>query len=65
MGVFDQMHILTAGEDEEESGLDLDLVTDSLVVAEVGCKTENIVRQTMTAGVTMPLRARPSVSAEL
>ena len=61
MGAFDQVHILTAGEDGENSGSD----PGSLVVAEAGCKTGDIVRKTMAAGVTVPLGARPSVGAGL
>ena len=61
MGAFDQVHILTAGEDVEDSGSD----SGSLVVAEAGCKTGDIVRKTMAAGVTVPLAARPSVGAGL
>ncbi|KAF4534685.1 Phosphoribosyl transferase domain protein [Lasiodiplodia theobromae] len=56
MGAFDQVHILM-GEDGGNSG--------SLVVAEAGCKTGSIVREAMTAGVTVPLGARPSVGAGL
>lgn len=36
-----------------------------MVVAEAGCKTGDIVRKTMAAGVTVPLGARPSVGAGL
>ena len=61
MGAFDQVHILTAGEDGEDSGSD----SGSLVVAESGCKTGDIIRKTMAAGVTVPLGARPSVGAGL
>jgi adenine phosphoribosyltransferase len=59
MDAFDQVHILTAGEDGRKSGSD----SGSLVVAEAGCKTGDIVRKTMAAGVTVPLGARPSVGA--
>lgn len=61
MGAFDQVHILTAREDGDDSGSD----SGSLVVAEAGCKTGDIVRKTMAAGVTVPLGARPSVGAGL
>ncbi len=61
MGAFNQVHILTAGEDGGDSGSD----SGSLVVAEAGCKTGDIVRKTMAAGVTVPLGARPSVGAGL
>lgn len=61
MGAFDQVHILTAGEDGRDSGSD----SGSLVVAEAGCKTGDIIRKTMAAGVTVPLGSRPSVGAGL
>lgn len=61
MGAFDQVHILTAGADGGDSGSE----TGSLVVAEAGCKTGDIIRKTMAAGVTVPLGARPSVGAGL
>jgi adenine phosphoribosyltransferase len=59
MGAFDQVHILTASEDERKFGF------ASLVIAETGCKTGDIVRKTMAAGLTVPLGARPSVGAGL
>ncbi|KAL3476284.1 hypothetical protein BJX99DRAFT_270567 [Aspergillus californicus] len=48
----------------------INLVTDSdpdvpLVVVEAGCKTGDIIRKTMHAGLTVPLGARPSVGAGL
>lgn len=61
MSAFDQVHILTAGEDGGDSSSN----SSSLVVAEAGCKTGDIVRKTMAAGVTVPLGARPSVGAGL
>jgi hypothetical protein len=61
MGAFDQVHILTTGEDGGNSGSD----SGSLVVAEGGCKTGEIIRKTMAAGLTVPLGARPSVGAGL
>ncbi|KAF2469596.1 phosphoribosyl transferase domain protein [Lindgomyces ingoldianus] len=61
MGAFNQVHILRAGEDGGDSGSD----PGCLVVAEAGCKTEDIVRKAMAAGVTVPLGARPSVGAGL
>lgn len=57
MGAFDQVHILTDAEDREHSS--------SLVIAEAGCKTGDIIRKTMAAGLTVPLGARPSVGAGL
>ncbi|KAH9204604.1 hypothetical protein DL95DRAFT_495515 [Leptodontidium sp. 2 PMI_412] len=57
MSAFDQVHILTAGDDGIKS--------DSLVVAETGCKTGDIISKAMVAGLTVPLGARPSVGAGL
>ncbi|KAI1157601.1 phosphoribosyl transferase domain protein [Nemania serpens] len=61
MGAFDQVHILAAGENEQDG----DSESGSLVVAEAGCKTGDIIRETMEAGLTLPLGARPSVGAGL
>jgi adenine phosphoribosyltransferase len=61
MGAFNQVHILTAGEDERKCGVD----SCSLVVVEAGCKTGDIVGKTMAAGLIVPLGARPSVGAGL
>ncbi|ORY65437.1 uncharacterized protein BCR38DRAFT_432793 [Pseudomassariella vexata] len=61
MGAFDQIHILTAGGDAGDPGSDPGCV----VVAEAGCNTGDIIRQTMARGVTVPLGARPSVGAGL
>ncbi|TVY30789.1 Adenine phosphoribosyltransferase [Lachnellula hyalina] len=63
MSAFDQVHILTAGEDGSKSGSNSD--SGSLVVAEAGCKTGDIVRKTMEVGLSVPLGARPSVGAGL
>ncbi|OCT52746.1 phosphoribosyl transferase domain protein [Cladophialophora carrionii] len=60
MSAFDKVHILAAGND---GGSDSD--SASLIVAEAGCKTGDIVRKTMEAGLTVPLGARPSVGAGL
>ncbi|MCJ1284134.1 hypothetical protein MMC26_003465 [Xylographa opegraphella] len=61
MGAFDQVHIITAGEYGGDFGID----SCSLVVAGAGCKIGDIVRQTMAAGLTVPLGARPSVGVGL
>ncbi|RYP85620.1 hypothetical protein DL770_005011 [Monosporascus sp. CRB-9-2] len=61
MGAFNQVHIPTAGADKGHSGYD----SGPLIVAEAGCKTGDIIGQTMLAGVTVPLGARPSVGAGL
>ncbi|KAI5867324.1 phosphoribosyl transferase domain protein [Durotheca rogersii] len=59
MEAFDRVHILTAGDDRGKSGSD----SGSWVVAETGCKTGDIVRKAMAAGLTVPLGSRPSVGA--
>ncbi|KAJ0159651.1 Adenine phosphoribosyltransferase [Colletotrichum tanaceti] len=56
MGAFDQIHVVSAGHDSGPG---------CLVVAGAGCKTGDIVREAMAAGVTVPLGARPSVGAGL
>ncbi|KAK6382488.1 hypothetical protein LTR81_027532, partial [Elasticomyces elasticus] len=61
MGAFDQIHILTAGEEEDISHPNF----ETLIVAEAGCKSGDIIRKAMAAGVTVPLGARPSVGAGL
>lgn len=42
-----------------------DLGFPCLVVVEAGCKAEDIIHETMEAGLTVPLGARPSVGAGL
>ncbi|KAJ6102592.1 hypothetical protein N7486_005019 [Penicillium sp. IBT 16267x] len=61
MDAFNQVHILTAGDGGEESGSD----SGPLVVAQAGCKSGDIIRETMAAGLTVPLGSRPSVGAGL
>ena len=61
MSAFDQVHIHNAGKD----GGWIDSASGCLVIVEAGCKTGDIVRKTMAAGVTVPLGARPSVGAGL
>lgn len=59
MSAFNHVHI-HMGEQRgqgHESG--------SLVVAEAGCTTGDIIRETMAVGLTVPLGARPSVGAGL
>jgi FAD/FMN-containing dehydrogenase len=57
MGAFDEIHILNDDPRAEASRM--------LVVSGAGCKTGNIIRQAMAAGLTAPLGARPSVGAGL
>ena len=59
MGAFDQIHVLKA--ETRPSGSD----PGSLLVAGAGCKSGDIIRKTMAAGLTVPLGARPSVGAGL
>ncbi|KAF2703980.1 hypothetical protein K504DRAFT_442823 [Pleomassaria siparia CBS 279.74] len=61
MGAFDQIDIITGEGDGGDPGGD----SMSLVVAGAGCKTGDIIRKTMAAGLTVPLGARPSVGAGL
>ncbi|KAF5671342.1 adenine phosphoribosyltransferase [Fusarium denticulatum] len=56
MGAFDKVHVVNPPQD---------VATEFWVVAEAGCKTEDIVRETMSVGVTVPLGSRPSVGAGL
>ncbi|KAJ0103739.1 hypothetical protein J7T55_011009 [Diaporthe amygdali] len=61
MSAFDQIHILTDEEDREGSRSD----PAPVVIAGAGCKTGDIVRETMAVGLTVPLGSRPSVGAGL
>lgn len=61
MGAFDQVHILTAGNGGAESSSE----SSSLIIAEAGCKTGDIVCKAMAGGMTLPLGSRPSVGAGL
>ncbi|EEU34844.1 uncharacterized protein NECHADRAFT_98112 [Fusarium vanettenii 77-13-4] len=61
MGAFDQIYILAAGGEGDESASD----SEPLVVTEAGCKTGNVVRETLAAGLMVPLGARLSVGAGL
>ncbi|KAI5460111.1 hypothetical protein BGZ63DRAFT_360178 [Mariannaea sp. PMI_226] len=61
MGAFDQVHIVATEDEGERPGSN----PESLIVAEAGCTTGDIVRKTMAAGLTVPLGARPSVGAGL
>jgi hypothetical protein len=61
MDAFNQVHILTAGEDKRKSGSD----PGSLVVAKSGYKTGDIVTEAIAAGLAVPLGARLSASAGL
>jgi len=57
--VFDQVHILTLKKDKRKFG------SDSLIIAETGYKTGNIVHKTMIAGLTVPLETCPSIDTGL
>ncbi|KAF4958337.1 hypothetical protein FGADI_2503 [Fusarium gaditjirri] len=56
MGALDKLHIVNPPQDAD---------TDCWVVAEAGCKTGDIIRETMSVGVIVPLGSRPSVGAGL
>ncbi|KAH8742841.1 hypothetical protein F5883DRAFT_667193 [Diaporthe sp. PMI_573] len=57
MSAFNRVHIYMGGQSGE------DPTSGSLVVAEAGCNTGDIIRETMVKGLTVPLGARPSVGA--
>ncbi|KAI1100519.1 hypothetical protein F4804DRAFT_44359 [Jackrogersella minutella] len=61
MDAFDQVHVITAWGDGGEPSPD----AGPWVVAGAGCNTGDIIRKAMTAGLTVPLGARPSVGAGL
>ncbi|KAI0435665.1 hypothetical protein F4803DRAFT_544766 [Xylaria telfairii] len=59
MSAFSKVHPPMAGEDGANSD------ADSFIVVEAGCRTGDIIRETMAAGLTVPLGSRPSVGAGL
>ncbi|KAI0528301.1 phosphoribosyl transferase domain protein [Xylaria bambusicola] len=61
MSSFDRVHILSAEENKQIKSSDF----DHFVLVESGCKTEQIIRTTMAAGLTVPLGSRPSIGAGL
>ncbi|RBR26228.1 uncharacterized protein FIESC28_01011 [Fusarium coffeatum] len=61
MSAFDQVHTVIAKRDGGEPNFD----STSLVVAEAGCNTGDIIHKTMEVGLTVPLGARPSVGSGL
>ena len=61
MNVFDQINIHTTKKNEKDFDFDFDF----LIVAEIDCKTKNIVRKIMKTDVTVFLKTRPSVDARL
>ncbi|KAF7524789.1 hypothetical protein G7054_g11304 [Neopestalotiopsis clavispora] len=61
LSAFDQVHIL----DAPQTGVDGPLPSNGLVIAEAGCNTGDIIRNSMASGLTVPLGARPSVGAGL
>jgi hypothetical protein len=61
MGAFDQVYILIAREDGRKSSSN----SSSLVVAEAGYKTGDIIYKTIAAGVIVPLGARLSIGVGL
>ncbi|KAG5993393.1 hypothetical protein E4U54_003371 [Claviceps lovelessii] len=62
MGAFDQVHVVERLETETD---DETASPGCLVVAGAGCTTGDIVRETLAAGLTVPLGSRPSVGAGL
>jgi adenine phosphoribosyltransferase len=61
MSAFDKIHICPVENGEAEPRLN----GLPLIVAEAGCKTGDIIRHAMAAGVTVPLGARPGIGAGL
>ncbi|QYS93725.1 Adenine phosphoribosyl transferase [Trichoderma simmonsii] len=61
MEAFDQVHVQAP----TDNGTDPDFHSGSLIIAGAGCKTGDILRAAMAAGLTVPLGARPSVGAGL
>lgn len=61
MRSFDQIHIVAAGGDGDDGRE----ASTPLLVVGTGCKTGDIIREAATAGLTVPLGARPSVGAGL
>lgn len=60
MAAFNQIHVVAR---EKDCGIEVE--SGSFVIVEAGCKTGDIIRKTMAAGVTVPLGARPSVGGGL
>jgi adenine phosphoribosyltransferase len=61
MDAFDGMRIHQADPTRKEGNSDI----SSFVVFGSGCKTEDIIKKTMAAGLTVPLGSRPSVGVGL
>ncbi|KAF4414899.1 Higher eukaryotic phosphomevalonate kinase [Fusarium acutatum] len=61
MSAFDQVHTVKAEREGGKPNFD----STSLVIAETGCNTGDIIRKTMAVGLTVPLGARPSVGSGL
>ncbi|KAF7864439.1 hypothetical protein EAF04_006573 [Stromatinia cepivora] len=63
MEAFNQVHIVTSSDDVGKT--DTYSKSNHLVVAEAGCKTEDIVRKITPSGLAVPMGSRPSVGAGL
>ncbi|KAK3073419.1 hypothetical protein LTR53_005043 [Teratosphaeriaceae sp. CCFEE 6253] len=61
MSAFNQVHFRTGTREAASSGTG----SRPFVVVEAGCRSGNIIRKTMAAGLTIPLGGRPSVGAGL
>ncbi|EOA85705.1 uncharacterized protein SETTUDRAFT_111453 [Exserohilum turcica Et28A] len=61
MGAFNQVYI----HGTKEKDLSATSGSSAFVVVEAGCTSGDVIRKTMTAGVTVPLGSRPSVGAGL
>jgi hypothetical protein len=61
MSAFSELQIIGKSEDIEDQSAG----SHELVVVGAGCKTGDIIRECMTAGLTVPLGSRPSVGSGL
>lgn len=62
LNAFDQIYIVKAKGKGDRFRPDSD---NTRVVVEAGCKSGDVIRETMAAGLTIPMGARPSVGAGL
>lgn len=62
MAAFKEIHVITA---QKNGNNETPTTVNTVVVAGTGCKTGDIIRETLAQGLTVPLGARPSVGAGL
>ncbi|KAF5879108.1 putative phosphoribosyl transferase domain protein [Botrytis fragariae] len=63
MEAFDRVHVTTSSDDVDNANSRPG--STSLIIAEAGCKTGDIIQEAMKFGLTVPLGSRPSVGAGL